>query len=151
MKGASAALALSTFGAYGLDLVNPAKPFRVALIGAGWYGKSDLFRLMQVAPVEVVALCDPNRNMLTEAGKLVAARQTSRKTPKLYGDYRQLLKENELDIAIVGSPDHWHALQMIDAVKAGVPRAHIIDGRIEHAVLLELFTDSGIGTLIERK
>lgn len=40
---------------------------------------------------------------------------------------------------------------VLDAVKAGVPRAHIIDGRIEHAVLLELFTDSGIGTLIERK
>jgi predicted dehydrogenase len=122
MKGASAALALSTFGAYGLDLVNPARPYRVALIGTGWYGKSDLFRLMQVVPVEVVALCDPDRNQLTEAGKLVAARQKSRKTPKLYGDYRQLLKENELDIAIVGSPDHWHALQMIDAVKAG---AHV--------------------------
>jgi predicted dehydrogenase len=122
MKGASAALALSTFGAYGLDLVNPARPYRVALIGTGWYGKSDLFRLMQVVPVEVVALCDPDRNMLTEAGKLVAARQKSRKTPKLYGDYRQLLQENELDIALVGSPDHWHALQMIDAVKAG---AHV--------------------------
>jgi predicted dehydrogenase len=122
MKGASAALALSTFGAYGIDLVNPSKPYRVALIGTGWYGKSDLFRLMQVAPVEVVALCDPDRRQLTEAGKLVAARQPSRKTPKLYGDYRQLLKENELDIAIVGSPDHWHALQMIDAVKAG---AHV--------------------------
>ena len=40
---------------------------------------------------------------------------------------------------------------VLDAVKAGVPRAHIIDGRIEHAVLLELFTDSGIGTLIERR
>ncbi|MSR15493.1 MAG: acetylglutamate kinase [Gammaproteobacteria bacterium] len=40
---------------------------------------------------------------------------------------------------------------VVDAVKAGVKRAHIIDGRVEHAVLLELFTDSGIGTLIERQ
>lgn len=40
---------------------------------------------------------------------------------------------------------------IIDAVNAGVGRAHIIDGRIPHAVLLELFTDSGIGTLIERR
>ena len=40
---------------------------------------------------------------------------------------------------------------VLDAVKAGVNRAHIIDGRIEHAVLLELFTDSGVGTLIERR
>lgn len=37
----------------------------------------------------------------------------------------------------------------LDAVRAGVGRAHIIDGRVEHSVLLELFTDSGIGTLIE--
>ena len=35
------------------------KPRRVGLIGAGWYGKSDLWRLMQVAPVEVVSICDP--------------------------------------------------------------------------------------------
>lgn len=122
LKGASASLALSTFGAHGIDLINPAKPLRVGLIGAGWYGKSDLFRLMQVVPVEVVALCDPDRNMLTQAGKLVAARQTSRKTPRLYGNYQKLLAENQLDIVLIGSPDHWHPLQMIDAVKAG---AHV--------------------------
>jgi len=122
VKGATASLALSQFGAYGLDLINPDKPLKVGLIGTGWYGKSDLFRLMQVAPVEVLALCDPDRNQLNQAGKMVSERQKSGKTPKLYNDYRQLLKENELDIAIVGSPDHWHPLQMIDAVKAG---AHV--------------------------
>lgn len=122
LKGATASLALSTFGAHGIDLVNPAKPLRVGLIGAGWYGKSDLFRLMQVVPVEVVALCDPDRNMLTQAGQLVAARQKSRKTPRLYGNYQKLLAENQLDIVLIGSPDHWHPLQMIDAVKAG---AHV--------------------------
>ena len=37
----------------------------------------------------------------------------------------------------------------LDAVAAGVDRVHIIDGRVEHSVLLEVFTDSGIGTLIE--
>ena len=36
----------------------------------------------------------------------------------------------------------------LDAVNAGVKTAHIIDGRVQHAVLLELFTDEGIGTLI---
>ncbi len=37
----------------------------------------------------------------------------------------------------------------LDAVKAGVRAAHIVDGRVEHAVLLELFTDQGVGTLIK--
>ncbi|MDB0047781.1 acetylglutamate kinase, partial [Porticoccaceae bacterium] len=36
----------------------------------------------------------------------------------------------------------------LDAVKAGVNSAHIIDGRVEHAVMLEIFTDEGVGTLI---
>ena len=36
----------------------------------------------------------------------------------------------------------------LDAVKSGVPYAHIIDGRVNHAVMLEIFTDEGVGTLI---
>jgi acetylglutamate kinase len=36
----------------------------------------------------------------------------------------------------------------LDAVHAGVNTAQIIDGRVEHAVLLEVFTDQGVGTLI---
>ena len=38
----------------------------------------------------------------------------------------------------------------LNAVKGGVNSAHIIDGRVEHAVLLEIFTDEGVGTLITR-
>ena len=38
----------------------------------------------------------------------------------------------------------------LEAVKGGVHSAHIIDGRVEHAVLLEIFTDEGVGTLITR-
>ncbi|MFC4872615.1 Gfo/Idh/MocA family oxidoreductase [Negadavirga shengliensis] len=122
LKGSTALLALTSFGASGFPLFQPAKSYRVGLIGAGWYGKSDLFRLIQVAPVEVIALCDPDQHMLKEAAELVSQRQQSGKTPKLYNDYRELLAENELDIVLIGSPDHWHALQAIDAVKAG---AHV--------------------------
>ncbi|MYM63725.1 acetylglutamate kinase [Pseudomaricurvus sp. HS19] len=39
----------------------------------------------------------------------------------------------------------------LDAVKGGVTSAHIIDGRVDHAVLLEIFTDEGVGTLITNK
>ena len=52
----SAALALAAFNPNSLNLFSQATPRRVALIGTGWYGKSDLFRLMQVAPVDVVAI-----------------------------------------------------------------------------------------------
>lgn len=119
LKGATATLALSAIGASALDFINPAKPLRVALIGTGWYGKSDLFRLIQVAPVKVVALCDTDKNMLQAAAEMVRKRQSSGETPRLYTDYRKLLSENELDIVLIGTPDHWHALQTIEALKAG--------------------------------
>jgi predicted dehydrogenase len=122
LKGASASFALTTLGAGGIDIINPAKTLRVGLIGAGWYGKSDLFRLIQVAPVEVVALCDVDKNMLQGAATMVSQRQKSKKTPRLYSDYRKMLSDNKLDIVVIGTPDHWHALQTIDALKAG---AHV--------------------------
>ncbi len=118
----AATLALSSLGAFAMETNSAAKTLRVALIGTGWYGKSDLFRLIQVADVEVIALCDVDKKILDAAGALVAKRQKSGAVPKLYGDYRKLLKENQLDIVLIGTPDHWHALQMIEAVKAG---AHV--------------------------
>ena len=105
-----------------LSFIDQAKTYRVGLIGTGWYGKSDLFRLIQVAPVEVVALCDVDKNMLADAAKLVSQRQKSGKVPQQYGDYRKMLADNKFDIVLIGSPDHWHALQAIDAMKAG---AHV--------------------------
>ncbi len=92
---------------------------RVGLIGTGWYGKSDLFRLIQVAPVEVVSLCDVDKNMLSDAADITAQRQVSKKRPRTYGDYREMLKEKDLDLVLIGTPDHWHALQAIAAMKAG--------------------------------
>ncbi len=92
---------------------------RVGLIGCGWYGKADLFRLIQISPVEVVSLCDVDKHMLAEAADMVAARQASKKRPRTYGDYREMLKEKDLDVVEVATPDHWHALAMIEAVKSG--------------------------------
>jgi predicted dehydrogenase len=92
---------------------------RVGLIGCGWYGKTDLFRLIQVAPVDVVSLCDVDRNMLADAADQVATRQVSKKKPRTYTDYRDMLKERDLDIVVIVTPDHWHALPMIEAVRAG--------------------------------
>jgi predicted dehydrogenase len=92
---------------------------RVGLIGCGWYGKSDLFRLIQIAPVEVVSLCDVDKRMLADAADMVATRQVSKKRPRTYSDYRQMLAEKDLDIVEVATPDHWHALTMIEAVKSG--------------------------------
>jgi threonine dehydrogenase-like Zn-dependent dehydrogenase len=113
----AAALAWSRLSGYAAELAEARK--RVGLIGSGWYGKCDLFRLIQVAPVEVVSLCDVDKRMLADAAEQVAARQASRKTPRTYTDYREMLREKDLDVVLIATPDHWHALPMIAAVEAG--------------------------------
>jgi predicted dehydrogenase len=117
IKTTAAALAASGVPMYADQLADAKK--RVGLIGTGWYGKTDLFRLLQVAPVEVVSLCDVDKRMLEDAAAQVATRQVSKKKPRIYSDYREMLKEKDLDVAIIVTPDHWHALPMIEAVKAG--------------------------------
>ena len=112
------ALALSSVPAYATQLADSRK--RVGLIGTGWYGKSDLLRMIQVAPIDVVSLCDVDRRMLAAAADLVATRQLSKKTPRTYTDYRAMLNARDLDIVLIDTPDHWHALPMIDAVKSGL-------------------------------
>jgi predicted dehydrogenase len=113
----AAGLALSALGGYAAEFADQKK--RVGLIGCGWYGKSDLLRLIQVAPVEVVSLCDVDKHMLAGAAEIVASRQASKKKPRTYADYREMLKEKDLDLVLIATPDHWHALPMIAACEAG--------------------------------
>lgn len=122
LKGAAATITLSALGFPAMSFDTPVKEWKVALIGTGWYGKSDLFRLLQVAPVNVVALCDVDAHQLQQAGEMVSKRQKSGKVPALYANHEKMLKENKLDIVLIGSPDHWHAMHAIDAMKSG---AHV--------------------------
>lgn len=121
LNTAAATTALAALPALGADALEIAagKPRRVGLIGSGWYGPSDLWRLIQVTPVEVVALCDPDQHMLASAVEIAGQRQKSHNKPGAYNDYRQMLKEHEFDVVLVGSPDHWHALHAIAAMEAG--------------------------------
>src|SRR5215470_18705705 len=105
-----AAIAFTKFPAFAADVADQKK--RVGLIGTGWYGKVDLLRLIQVAPVEVVSLCDVDKRMVAEAAELVSTRQKSKKKPRTYSDYREMLKEKDLDLVLIAPPDHWHALIM---------------------------------------
>lgn len=122
LKGGSALISLASFGLLGMDFNNKTGPIQVALIGTGWYGKSDLLKLIQVADVEVVGLCDVDSVQLAEAGKLVSQRQKSGKIPPLYEDYQALLAKEKPEYVLIGTPDHWHALMAIDAIKSG---AHV--------------------------
>jgi predicted dehydrogenase len=118
LQSSAAGLTLTTLPAVHVAAAAD-KPLRVGLIGCGWYGKCSLFRLIQVAPVEIVSLCDVDQRMLAGAADLMLQRTKSDRKPQLYGDYRKMLAEEKYDIVMVETPDHWHALPMIAAVEAG--------------------------------
>jgi predicted dehydrogenase len=117
LKLGAAGVAGITLGGYAAEFADPKK--RVGLIGSGWYGKVDLLRLIQVAPVEVVSICDVDKRMLAGAAEIIASRQASKRPPRTYTDYREMLKERDLDLVLIATPDHWHALTAIAAMEAG--------------------------------
>src|SRR4051794_19583647 len=98
LRNSAALLAASSLPSFAVDFGDQRK--RVGLIGCGWYGKCDLFRLIQVAPVDVVSLCDVDKVMLEGAAEMVAERQASKKKPRTYGDYRKMLAEKDLDVVL---------------------------------------------------
>src|SRR3954470_18927079 len=116
--GAAAGISLPLLNAY-VAGAQDQKPLRAGLIGTGWYGKCDILRLIQIAPVEIVSLCDVDKKMVAEAADIVASRQKSGKKPRTYTDFREMLKEKDLDVVEVATPDHWHALAAIAAMEAG--------------------------------
>jgi predicted dehydrogenase len=123
LGGTAAALAAANLG--GLAFAKP-RPYRVGVIGCGWMGRCNILALMQVAPVEVTALCDVDTVMLNDFEKRVMAFPDSivhpLRRPQLYRDYRKMLAKQKFDIVIVATPDHWHTLPALAAMKAG---AHV--------------------------
>src|SRR5262245_59698104 len=119
LRKTSTAFAVLSAASYAPITFAAEKKRRVGLIGAGWYGKSDLWRLVQVSDVEIVSICDPDKHMLAEAVEIAGQRKKGSKPPRTYNDYREMHKEKDLDIVVIGSPDHWHALHCIAAIEAG--------------------------------
>ncbi|HUG12887.1 MAG TPA: Gfo/Idh/MocA family oxidoreductase [Opitutaceae bacterium] len=95
-----------------------SKPrLRVGVIGSGWYGGVNLAIFQRNLPIHVVSLCDPNTNKLANLVKQSAGTQPE--VPATFADYREMLAHAPLDVVIVTTPDHWHALPAIAAIQAG--------------------------------
>jgi predicted dehydrogenase len=96
------------------------KKYRTALIGSGWWGMNILRVAIEDGSCDVVALCDVDSDELEVSSDEVEG--LTGKMPKMYRDYRELLEKEDIEIAIISTPDHWHALQAIACVEAG---AHV--------------------------
>ncbi len=127
-------LTASVGGGVGFHILGaqPARKYRTALIGSGWWGMNILTcGAIESGECQVVALCDVDENQLTAALKKV--QELTGDQPRRYKDYRELLSREKPDIAIVATPDHWHALPTIAAIEAG---AHVyVEKPIGHTIL----------------
>lgn len=88
----------------------------VGVIGCRGQGWSNLNALLKVPEVECVALCDIDENVLNQRK---AELEKLNIRSKIYGDYRKLLNDKDVDVVVIATPDHWHCLQMIEACAAG--------------------------------
>src|SRR5690606_30896168 len=86
-------------------------------IGCNGMGFSDLTSMLKMSETQIVALCDVDDSVLKK--RTADLEKAGIKKPKLYKDYRKLLEDKDVDVVIIGTPDHWHCLQLSDAVKAG--------------------------------
>lgn len=108
----------------------PAQKYRTAVIGTGWWGGNILRCAVQAGQSKIVALCDVDTRQLQKASDELS-KLTSDK-PKLYRDYREMLATEKPEIVIVATPDHWHPLAAIAAMKVG---AHVyVEKPISHTI-----------------
>jgi predicted dehydrogenase len=113
--GLATALPWESF-AHAKSLISANEKINVGVIGINGMGWSNLTSFMKIPDVNVAALCDVDDNVLNYRKYDLARKGIQTKT---YGDYRKMLDDKDLDVIIIGTPDHWHCLQMVEACEAG--------------------------------
>ncbi|HEX8916052.1 MAG TPA: Gfo/Idh/MocA family oxidoreductase [Humisphaera sp.] len=118
---ATAAAATSCLAApYVLRAADPGRKYRTGLIGCGWWGKNILKEAMASGRCKVTGLCDVDATTLEVAADQV--KELSGDQAKTFKDFRELLDKDKPEVVIIATPDPWHALTAIAALKAG---AHV--------------------------
>jgi len=104
---------IATGWGFGGEGAPPSERIRIAHIGAGGRGMSLLEQSLGTGDVEVIGVCDVDRQRLEGAVKRAGGKAEGNI------DYRAHLDRREVDAVVIASPDHWHALMTIDAAAAG--------------------------------
>ena len=98
--------------------ISPNDKIGVGAIGINGMGWSNLSAMLKNNPdVVCTAICDVDANVL--AKRSAELEKNFSMKPVQYADYQKLLADKNVDVVIIGTPDHWHTLMMIDACAAG--------------------------------
>ncbi len=98
------------------SLISANDKINVGVIGINGMGWSDSQSFRKMPEINIAALCDVDDNVLNYRKYELAKNGIQTKT---YSDYRKMLENKDLDVIIIGTPDHWHCLQMVEACEAG--------------------------------
>lgn len=94
-----------------------ANAVNVALIGVRGMGWADLRSFLKNADTRCIALCDVDADLLAQ--RATEIEKAFGNKPQTFNDHRELLKLKDLHAVIIGTPDHWHCIQVCDACAAG--------------------------------
>lgn len=99
--------------------IAPSDQLNIGAIGINGMGWSDVNAALKIPGVNLIAICDVDKNVLDKRMNDLVKMKVDTTKVKTYTDYRKLLEQKDIDAVIIGSPDHWHALMMINACAAG--------------------------------
>jgi predicted dehydrogenase len=112
-QGAAAVGVLAALHVSGMPILGSNERVGLGFIGVGNRGDQLLDAFMVHPDAEIAALCDVYEPYLEAAQRKVGGKA------KFYHDYRKLIDQKDLDAVVIGTPDHWHALQCVAACRAG--------------------------------
>jgi predicted dehydrogenase len=125
IKNSAAATAVAmaapaAFNARAADTTSPNERLRIGFIGVGGRAQAHLdsaIKLANEGKVEIAAVCDVFNRHRKEAAQKV--KRGAKQEPKRIADYRDIVNDPTIDAVCISTPDHWHAKQTIDSLKAG--------------------------------
>jgi predicted dehydrogenase len=97
--------------------ISPNEQINFGLIGCKGMGWSNMNSHLLMPEINCVALADIDQSVLDQRSANVE--ELRGKKPKQYKDYRKMLEDPDIDAVIIGTPDHWHCLNLIDSLEAG--------------------------------
>ncbi len=103
--------------ASGNSRIPASDKINAALIGCRSRGFGALKNALEYDDVNCVALCDVDENILNERARTITDDYGFK--PKLYKDFRKMLEQKDIDVVFIGTPDHWHCLNLVYSCQAG--------------------------------
>ena len=119
---------------------SPNETINFGVIGCKGQGWSNMRSILKNKNTDCIALCDVDDDVLSQRSN--DTKKLTGNKPRLYKDYRKMLEDKDIDAVVIGTPDHWHCLNLVDTLDSG-KHAYCekpLSNSIEEAYICLLYT-----------